>query len=348
MELGEHYAFEDTLLKQIEINRPIEHVEEFRDNRKKCLIAGWSRMAKKVCDNLLDNLSDSYEVVGFINVFQLPGEDISSYRDIPLLTSFDKLDLIQEKTDFNHVIIAIDPHEYGKIHRIIAYCNATNISYELINDNYDVIYGNSIKYIAIDTLANWEFSITRFFELVFAFILTIFFFPLFLIVSIMVKLDSPGSILYSQERVGKDGRIFRIFKFRTMVQDAEKLSGPQLATKRDPRITRSGRFMRKTRLDEIPQLINILVGDMSFIGPRPERPFFVDKYTRLIPFYKNRLKVKPGVTGIAQIKVGYDETIDDVMEKVKWDLHYIENKSIFLDFKILLKTAIVLLTAQGQ
>jgi exopolysaccharide biosynthesis polyprenyl glycosylphosphotransferase len=336
------------LLKQIEINRPIDHKEEYANSRKRCIIAGWSRMAKKVCDNLLDNLKNKYEVVGFINVFQLPGQEALSYRGVPLVTSFEKLEFNSENIDFNHIIIALDSHEYGKIHKIIQYCSAMDYSYELISDNYDVIYGNSIKFIAIDTFSNWEFSITRFFELAFAFTLTILFAPLFAMVAAMVKLDSPGTILYSQERVGRDGRIFRIFKFRTMVQDAEKLSGPALATKKDPRITRSGRFMRKTRLDEIPQLINILVGDMSFIGPRPERPFFVDKYSRQIPFYKNRLKVKPGVTGIAQIKVGYDETIDDVMEKVKWDLHYIEHKSIFLDIKILLKTVLVLLTAQGQ
>ncbi|MCK5077795.1 MAG: sugar transferase [Calditrichia bacterium] len=335
-------------MKQIEINKPINHVEEFDENKKRCIIAGWSRMAKQVCDNLLDNLSNEYNVIGFINVFQLPGEQINSYRNIPLLSSFEKLSYNIDKIDYNHIIIALDPHEYAKIHKIIAYCNTNDITYELINDNYDVIYGNSIKYIAIDTLANWDFSIVRLFELIFAFSLTLLFLPLFIMVAIMVKLDSTGAIMYSQERVGKDGRIFRIFKFRTMVQNAEKLSGPQLATKRDPRITKSGRFMRKTRLDEIPQLINILVGDMSFIGPRPERPFFVDKYSRQIPFYKNRLKVKPGVTGIAQIKVGYDETIDDVMDKVKWDLHYIEHKSIFLDIKILLKTIIVLLSAQGQ
>ncbi len=133
-----------------------------------------------------------------------------------------------------------------------------------------------------------------------------------------------------------------------MVQDAEKLSGPKLATKNDSRITRVGKFLRKTRLDEIPQLINIILGDMSFIGPRPERPYFVEKYSRLVPFYKNRLRVKPGVTGLAQVNVGYDETIEDVAEKIKWDLYYIEHKSILLDFKILWKTFITVLTMQGQ
>ena len=332
----------------MEINTTMEEVYKHKDSRKKSLIAGWSRMAKKVCDQLLDELDDSYSVLGFFNVFKLGGEGVSSYRNVPLLSSFETLDKIVEKIDCTHIIIALAPNEYAKIHRIISFCNTYGLSYELINDNYDVIYGNSIKYIAADTLANWDFSIVRLFELMFAITLIILFLPLFVMVSFMVKLDSPGSILYSQERVGKDGRVFRIFKFRTMVQNAEKASGPQLATKRDPRITASGRFMRKTRLDEIPQLLNILVGDMSFIGPRPERPFFVDKYSRLVPFYKNRLKVKPGVTGIAQIKVGYDETIDDVMDKVKWDLHYIEHKSIFLDIKILFQTIGVLLTAQGQ
>ncbi len=329
------------------LNSEIKNDTE-RYTEKRVLIAGWSRVAHTICDRILDQYTDIYTVIGFFNVYPVDQIGALSYRNIPLLSDFHGIDKVVSEYGCNHMIIAVDPHEYSKIHTLIEYCNLNGLSYELINERYDIIYGETLKYIAGEVLNNWDFSIHRFFELLFSVVLFILFIPLYIIVAIMVKIDSPGAILYSQERVGKDGKIFRIFKFRTMVQDAEKLSGPQLACKKDPRITRSGRFMRKTRLDEIPQLINIMLGDMSFIGPRPERPFFVDKYSRQIPFYKNRLKVKPGVTGIAQIKVGYDESIDDVMEKVKWDLYYIEHKSLWLNIKILFQTVGVLLTAQGQ
>ncbi len=199
--------------------------------------------------------------------------------------------------------------------------------------------------------------------------------PLFLIVPILIKLDSRGPIFYTQDRVGVNrrkrnrrafradvarnnrsedrrsqdlfGKPFKVIKFRTMVNDAEVKSGPIWATKNDVRITRLGRFMRKTRIDEVPQLINVLMGDMSLVGPRPERPFFVRDLSEKVPGYKIRLRVKPGITGLAQVNNGYDSSLESVMDKVKNDITYIRTWTIFSDLKILMKTVLVVITGKG-
>ncbi|MBN1211258.1 MAG: sugar transferase [candidate division Zixibacteria bacterium] len=200
--------------------------------------------------------------------------------------------------------------------------------------------------------------------------------PFMIILPILIKLDSPGPIFYTQLRVGVNrrkndrryhqkvgiaseqrdrdrrrenyhGKPFDVIKFRTMVSDAEKKSGPVWATKNDPRITRLGSFMRKTRLDEIPQFINILKGDMSLVGPRPERPNFVKDLSTKVDDYTSRLDVKPGLTGLAQIENGYDSSIASVARKVKYDLQYIKNWTIFYDIKIILKTFVVVFTGKG-
>jgi len=193
--------------------------------------------------------------------------------------------------------------------------------------------------------------------------------PLLAVVALAIKLDSPGLVFYSQRRVGRDrrcnryksyrngvvdrrcestfGRPFRVYKFRSMRADAEKKSGPVWASENDPRITRVGAFIRRTRIDELPQLFNVLKGEMSLVGPRPERPHFVVELSRQIPDYRNRLTVKPGITGLAQVENGYDSSVDSVRKKVQYDLEYIKDWSITKDFKILLKTAIVVLTGFG-
>ncbi|UCG62273.1 MAG: sugar transferase [Candidatus Zixiibacteriota bacterium] len=199
--------------------------------------------------------------------------------------------------------------------------------------------------------------------------------PFWIVVPILIKLDSPGPIFYSQVRVGINrrqrqrrvylkadvgerrrrdrrrtdylGRPFKVYKFRTMVNDAEKKSGPVWATKKDPRITGIGAFLRKTRIDEIPQFWNVLKGDMSLVGPRPERPSFVLDLSTKVKGYSHRLNVKPGLTGLAQVENGYDSSLASVVQKVRYDLEYIEKRSVWTDVKILLKTVIVVVTGKG-
>jgi exopolysaccharide biosynthesis polyprenyl glycosylphosphotransferase len=167
--------------------------------------------------------------------------------------------------------------------------------------------------------------------------------PLMVIIGIAIKLDTKGPIFYCQERVGKNGKVYTLYKLRSMHENAEE-NGAQWAEEDDPRVTKVGRFIRKTRLDELPQLFNVLKGDMSLVGPRPERPVFTYQFNEQIPGFINRLQVKPGLTGWAQVNGGYELT---PAEKLEYDLYYIENRSIWLDIKIILKTIKVVLTGKG-
>ena len=171
--------------------------------------------------------------------------------------------------------------------------------------------------------------------------------PVILFTALIVKLTSKGPMIYSQVRVGKEGRLFEIYKFRTMKVDAERATGPVWAKANDNRLTPMGGFLRKAHLDELPQLINVLKGEMSLIGPRPERPVFVNQFRETIPEYENRLVVKPGITGLAQVWHRYDETIEDVRKKVKYDLLYIKKMCLWADVTIALRTVRVILTGEG-
>ena len=187
-----------------------------------------------------------------------------------------------------------------------------------------------------------------FMDRVLALVGLVLFAPFGALIALAIKMNSPGPVLYSQERVGLNGKPFNIFKFRSMVVDAEKNRAPQWASEQDPRITKVGRFLRKTRLDEVPQLINILKGEMSFIGPRPERPFFVSELEKCIPFYGLRHVTKPGLSGWAQIRYRYGATVEDAVKKLEYDLYYIKNLSIFLDLMIFMETIQVILFGKGS
>ena len=172
--------------------------------------------------------------------------------------------------------------------------------------------------------------------------------PVMALAALAIKLESPGPALFRQPRLGQNGRVFILNKFRSMRRDAEKDTGPVWAQQQDPRVTRVGGLLRRTRLDELPQLFNVLVGDMSFIGPRPERPEFVYELQKQIPFYLERLSVKPGITGWAQVRYRYGASLEDALEKLQYDLYYIKNLSLFLDLLILLNTIQVVLFARGR
>jgi len=179
-------------------------------------------------------------------------------------------------------------------------------------------------------------------------LLLVLFLPLFPLIALLIKLDSPGPVFFRQERVGEDGKVFTLWKFRSMRKDAERNTGPVWAKAQDSRVTRVGKYLRRTRLDEVPQLFNVLKGDMSLVGPRPERPNFVDELSKTIPFYYLRHSVKPGVTGWAQINYGYGNSVEDAVEKLQYDLFYIKNVSWALDLLVLLHTIKTVLVRKGS
>ncbi len=314
---------------------------------KKSLIIGWNIESVGLYDIILNTPALGYDVRGFVRPSGF--QESKHYKNVPIVADLSNLSDALQDYEIEEVLVVLSPSEKDYLSQIISICRRVKVDYNIVSDAYEEDYSYVIRDVISKTLAIREYNLRRIFDIVGAAILLILLFPLFTIVSIAIKLDSQGPVFYSQQRYGKNGTIFAVYKFRSMVQDAEKSSGPTWAQKRDPRITRTGWIMRKTRIDELPQLMNILRGDMSFIGPRPERPFFADTFKRKIPFYMNRLKAKPGVTGLAQVTVGYDETIEDVREKVARDIEYIENSSsLRLNLRIMWRTFITVLMAEGQ
>ncbi|HZV65397.1 MAG TPA: TIGR03013 family XrtA/PEP-CTERM system glycosyltransferase [Telluria sp.] len=173
-------------------------------------------------------------------------------------------------------------------------------------------------------------------------------FPVMLLTALLIYLEDRAPVFYSQERVGKDGKSFNVLKFRSMRSDAEKSGKPQWAAQNDPRVTRIGNFIRKTRIDELPQILNVFKGEMSFVGPRPERPYFVEQLIEVVPYYNVRHSIKPGITGWAQVRYGYGSSAEDALQKLQYDLYYVKNNSLFLDILILIDTLKVVLFRSGR
>lgn len=274
----------------------------------------------------------------------------------PVFGTYSELPSVVKREQVSGLIISHVSTSHREIERLINYCADLRITIYMVPSLMDVItghlkthqlFGVPLLVLLQDHMPGWEAQIKRFVDIVVALNVLVFGAPVLLGVAALIKLTSKGPVIYKQTRCGQYGRTFTLYKFRSMFQDAETKSGPQWATENDPRITPVGRFLRKTRLDEFPQFVNVLRGEMSLVGPRPERPYFIQELQKQIPWYVRRLKMKPGITGWAQVKHKYDESIEDVKQKVLYDLYYFENMSILLDIKIMLRTILVVFTGKG-
>lgn len=298
-----------------------------------------------------------YRIAGFVRI-EKQGRSKAARWDhgVRVLGSIGSLPQIIEREGIKEVLIALDTKDHNRLLEIIGHCNGHHVGVKIVPDLYDIIsgqartnqiYGFPLIEISAQLMPPWEESAKRVLDATVSALTLVLGAPVWLLIALAIKLESRGPVLYKQERVGKDGEHFMIVKFRSMRTDAEK-QGPQWAHKRDPRITRVGYWLRKLHLDEFPQLWNVLLGHMSLVGPRPERPVFVEQLAKEIPLYLRRLKVRPGITGWAQVKHKYDESIEDVRRKVQFDLFYIENMSLRMDFKIILSTLSHMLLGKGH
>jgi len=253
------------------------------------------------------------------------------------------------------VIIAIETSEHDMISRIINRLIDSNVVIKAIPSLYDILTGrvrmNSILGTPLISVSHrlmpvWQENIKNFIDYFVATLALIITLPLSIFLALGIKLTSKGPVLYSHERIGRYGKPFLIYKFRSMYLDAEK-DGPELSSKTDERITSLGKFMRKVRLDEIPNFINILKGDMSLVGPRPERKHFIDQIVQIAPHYLHLLKVKPGITSWGQVKYGYAENVEQMIQRLKYDLIYLDNMSLYVDFKIIIYTILTVVKRKG-
>jgi exopolysaccharide biosynthesis polyprenyl glycosylphosphotransferase len=323
--------------------------------RKNALIVGFNKKAHEVHDQIVQYKALGIDIKGYISV---NGTSVGkTYKNTPVLGFVDQVPDVIDETNSKEVIIALDKSDNDILVDLIAKCESKNVGLKIVPDLYEIlsgqaktsqIYGLPLIDIMPQLMPEWEKKLKRVIDIIVSLIILIITFPLMIPTAIAIKFESKGPVFFKQTRCGMNDIVFKIIKFRSMYQDAEKLTGPVWSQKDDPRITKIGKFIRKVRIDEVPQMFNVLKGEMSLVGPRPERPYFVEMLSKEIKYYKRRLKVRPGITGWAQVKHKYDETVEDVKIKLRYDLFYIENMSLRMDFKILFRTIFVVLFGKGH
>ncbi len=318
------------------------------------IIGNNSRAIKLYNDIENQEISSGNKIIGYVNLDK-NNNGLSKY--LPCLGIYKDINLIILENKVEEIIIAIEKDDENDLHNIITQIESqNNVLIKIPADTKDILLGRvkmssifqtPLVLVSNEVLSNWQKVIKRTMDLVCSVIAMIILIPVYIFTAAIVYFTSKGPIFYKQERIGQKGKPFFMHKFRSMYINAEQET-PMLSSDGDSRITPFGRFMRKVRLDEIPQFYNVLIGTMSLVGPRPERKYFIDQIVERAPEYKLLLKVKPGITSWGQVKYGYAENVDEMIERLQYDLIYIENLSIATDIKILLYTFMIILQGRGK
>jgi len=322
----------------------------------KTLIVGGADSAVTMYRNLTERTkSGGNLIIGFVNGMDEKGCKLKEY--IPYLGSYKDLRAVIKSKNIEEVLIAIERSEQNQIlEEIINDLESVDVLIKVKPNNYDILAGKvkmksmfDVPLIEIkhDLMSVWQFALKRIIDIVMSVLALLLLSPVYLLAIIFVKIGSKGPIFFYQERIGIYGELFKIIKFRSMYVDAEK-NGPQLSSDDDPRITKWGRIMRQYRIDELPQFWNVLVGDMAIVGPRPEREFYAKQIIEKAPYYKHVQKVKPGITSWGMVKFGYASTVDEMVDRLRYDIIYIENMSVFNDLKVLIYTFKIVFQGRGK
>ncbi|HCY40093.1 MAG TPA: sugar transferase [Prolixibacteraceae bacterium] len=350
--LGLHFGF-TYLFRLIITTHTIHKIHKRIIGFNTIIIGGNQKAVRLVEDMMAQTRPAGNKIIGFLTVDERKSFPLEKYA--PNLGSYKNLQKVINDLEVEEIIIAIESTEHKLLSEILTLLENRAHAVWGIPDLFDIlsnqaktstIYSSPLLKISNGLMPVWQENIKRLLDVMASLIAMIIFSPVYLILAIMIKTSSKGPVLYKQERVGKFGKPFTIYKFRTMVNDAET-NGPLLSSSNDSRITKIGMFMRKTHLDEIPQFANVIMGEMSLVGPRPERKFYIEQIAQIAPYVTHLQKVRPGITSWGQVKYGYASNVDEMVERLQYDMVYLKNISLYVDFKILIYTVMECVKGKG-